>query len=211
MVQAELGTPFAEVAAELSAVGMAGLVRVGIATRLELRAGMAWYLDRTLDTAQGDLSDDGVTDLEIGAKVLLTDGSSRAPALVLIPSVTLPTGSTGFGAERAAFDITAAAGWSLPANTGLTTVAAIAWTPDDAENYATSGLLAAVLATSLGERWGGYAETAYLPAPGDDALYAGGGLTLAVSGRVQLDASVDRALGGAGTDWLFGLGTSFRL
>ncbi|HET7040158.1 MAG TPA: transporter, partial [Gemmatimonadales bacterium] len=74
----------------------AALLRLGIARPVELRLGFAGWQRAEPDGAPAV---DGVGDLDLGAKLVLREGSGLSPAVAVMGSLTLPTGHEAFRAS----------------------------------------------------------------------------------------------------------------
>lgn len=186
------------------------LARVGLTGRLEVRAGLSPY--NSLSTPRSGDSDaetkTGAGDLEVGAKVRLTNENSSV-AIVAIPSLFLPTGSGEFAGGAVGYLLNTVVGFSLADAVGVAVTGGLYDLPDG-DDRSTSGLAAVTVARSLSSVVGLFAETGLFPGPGRDPSQLGGGVTLLLSPNVQLDASVSGGLNEATPDWQFGSGIAFR-
>lgn len=194
------------------------LLRVGLVERLELRAGFAgWSTERT-ETPEGAARRDGLGDVEVGAKLVVSDARGAGPAVALLGSATLPTGQDGFGAPRVDPAFRLAAEHDLSPRVSLAVNAGVEWTseedPDGALDTGAGLLYTAALGLALTERLGAFAEVfgSLEPKEGrEDGHALDGGLTFLVSPNLQLDAAAGVGLSGAADDWFVGAGLSLRL
>ena len=185
------------------------LVRAGLSRGVELRVGSTLYNSQRTTLPEGSERASGFGAVEVGAKLSF---GIRGTDVALIPSVILPVGDSRFGVDRTGYTANAIAAWSLPAGFGLTTVAGLALTPAEGGSRTTTGALIAVLGRGLTDRLGGYVEGGLYPTPDlSDPAYVGAGGTVLVTRLFQVDAFVDRGLGPAAPDWLFGLGAAVRV
>lgn len=202
---------------EADAIG-GTLLRIGIMKSIELRVGHDGWIDERVSGPGGSTGDDGVGDLSIGAKLALWEEEGPQPQAAIIGMLTLPTGSDGFGSERAdpsfrlAFANALSETLSLGYNLGMSwetvvdgmggedTVSFLDWT--------------VVLGIGATDRVGffveGFGQSA-LSADGGPATSVDGGTTYLLNDRTQLDLSVGFGLSDAAPDWFVGAGISFRL
>lgn len=211
--QVELGLPAVAWSSgggtSVRTIDFPALARLGLTRGIELRLGSPLLGVEHATSAGRGATTTGFGGVEVGLKVALPAAGSR-PALALVPSVVVPIGDPRFAGERATYNLNGVAAWGLPAGLGLTTVAGISRVPADGSDYDTRGSLVAALGRALVPGLGGYVEAGLFPGPGPDPAYAGAGLTRLLSRSVQVDAFVDRGLGGGAADWLFGAGLSAR-
>jgi len=194
------------------------LVRYGLEPKIELRLGWDGYLDAKLDTGGIDSDTTGSGDTSLGAKLLLRDGARGGPALALLASATLPTGSRDFRSERLDPAARLIAAHTLSDRVGLGwNVGVQARTAADGsgelDTHAT-GIYTVSLGIGLSERWGAFVESfgeAPLSGPGGPAHSVDAGLTYRVRDNVQLDVSAGTGLNDRADDLLIGVGLSFRL
>ncbi len=213
-LQLELGTPAVATDAagnvDSRLLNLPLMIRFGISPRLELRAGgTTWNIART---KVGGVTQTvrGFGAIEVGAKYAVTDGSRGIP-FAIMPSVILPVGDDEFSSSKAAYTLQGAAGFTLPAGWGLTTVLGTAATADDEGDYQLTGSLIGVLGRTISGPLAGYLESGWYPTgQGEDPAYVGAGVTWRLRNALQLDASLNRSLTDAASDWLFGAGISVR-
>jgi hypothetical protein len=185
------------------------LLRVGVTSSLELRAGTPIFFSSRLEEAGVEDTEEGFGGLELGLKLATT--VSDGPALALIPSVLLPVGDDAFVPDRAAYVLNGVASWSLPNSLGVTAVAGGALNPGGDDEYAFAGTFVGVVSRPLAERVGAYVEGGWFPLEeAENPAYLGGGLTVLVGPMVQVDGFFDRGITDAASDWLFGVGAATR-
>ncbi len=220
-VQIELGWLRAENegAHELELTEAPGtLVRIGVLRRFELRAAWAGHVTLEERSARARERSAGEADVELGAKLLLSEERGARPRLALLGHLSLPTGDHPFGSPRPdpALRLTAAhtlssragLGWNLGFETVSSKLA------DGQVRTLTRWIYTAVLGFDLSQRWGLYVEL-FGDLPASDRERAAhsldAGFTFLLTPAVQLDLSVGAGLAGGAPDQFFGFGLSFRL
>jgi hypothetical protein len=185
------------------------LARYGLGESAEVRlSGTGW--NDVEDESAGN-SVDGFGDLELGGKFNFTHGDGASPSLALVGGVRFPTGKHEFSSGEAGYDLTLAAGWSLPANSSLGATLGAFRVPVGAD-YSASGVLTTTYGHALTESWSAYGELGWFPDlhnSSDQAVW-GLGTTYLLSHDVQLDLWGDFALNQETPDAAFGLGVSVR-
>lgn len=175
-------------------------VRAGVVDGLELRLG---GLPLALEG-----SELGPTDLELGAKLAL---SERGP-IALLASITLPTASTPLGNGGPGSFLALLA--DAPLGETLTGKVVLGWSRvEDRDGHSTESALLGLLASkALSVETGGYVELVAQPSldGGPDPLFAGFGFTRTLGSSMQLDISLDRALGDTAPAWFATAGFSVR-
>lgn len=205
--QVELGIPDATAnsisEADFQTFSFPVALRFGITDQIEAR--LATSVLEILRSDVGRSSDtdvqEGFNALSVGAKIAVLDGSGGGPPLALIPAVVIPTeeGSVTLRAD-------AVAGFALTDALGLTTVAGLSLTDGNVQ-----GALAGVLGTGFTDVVSGYAEVGAYPSEFGTPAYVGAGVLVLVSPDAQIDLAFDYGLTDDASDWLFGLGFSFRI
>lgn len=184
-------------------------LRRGIGDHLELRLGTS--ATRVDSGGAGEDEVTGVGDLELGLKWLVRDGAGGGPAVVLIPSVILPTGDDELSAGDPVGTLNVVASFALGGGWGATALAGLRGGASDAESFidvSVAGLLGHGLPW-VG--WSGYAEAGWTePDQGDGIGVAGAGVAYVVTDYVQLDLSVGHGITSAATDWRWEIGASVR-
>jgi hypothetical protein len=109
-LQAELGAEVGRLGEE-DFLGGELLLRYGVARAIEVRLGVESHGSRADGTAGHALADP-----EVGVKIAITEGAEglASPAVVLIPSITLPVGADRLSSGRAEPGVLVAAGWDGP-------------------------------------------------------------------------------------------------
>jgi hypothetical protein len=195
------------------------LLRTGLGRRSELRVGLDGYLSETESFRARETSDrSGLGDASIGAKLRLANETGRRPALAVLGTLSVPSGSSEFTSDRldpsfrALFSHSPAADLSLGYNLGA------AWSTaagDDGERHTTSALEWTLSAgIDAGHGIGFFAELfgcAPLSAAGTPATSVDLGATYLIRRNVQLDAAAGVGLSSAAEDWFAGFGISVRL
>lgn len=185
------------------------LVRVGVGRRVELRFAGDGYISQSVRTASGDVRAGGRSDAEVGAKVKFLDASRAGLDMAVIPFVSLPTASDGFGTDHYApgFKLTAARelahGFGASANFNAASVT-------DAGGRAWVREASVSIGHGLGGPFGAYGE-AYgaLDGRGCDCTL-NTGVTMALGGDSQIDVEIGRGVSGAAQAWFIGIGFAVR-
>src|SRR6185295_11633355 len=73
------------------------LVRVGVGSRFELRFAGDGFISQSVKTPAGDLHTSGRSDAELGAKFKFLSADKAGVDMAVIPFLSLPTASEGFG------------------------------------------------------------------------------------------------------------------
>ncbi|NIL99909.1 MAG: hypothetical protein GTN89_02905 [Acidobacteria bacterium] len=210
-VQTELGLGDAD-GAEATA---AGLVRVGLAERVELRIG----LDEVFLSGPED-----AVDMSVGAKFRLLGEGDRRPAIAVIAAVNQKLGDSlspvsdglrpGF---RFAFSHTLSERLSLGYNAGVSwdeTVRLVGMPAVPDKELESRFLWTAALGIGATDRLGFFVEAfgdTGLSDDGPTETALDGGVTFLLRPNVQLDLFVGAGISDAAPDWLAGAGVSFRL
>lgn len=204
-VQLEAGwTVETAAGADAHTVGEA-LVRIPAARGLELRVGLPSWL------AIGAPASDGLGDASVGAKLELAgDGpGADGPDVALLAGTSFPVGVRG--SEGPAPEALLAVDVPLAPRLGLGLNAGAA-SPEDAAGRFVEAVGSVALGLDAGGAVGVFAELYGLGRSDgrEDEIVADGGLTLALSPDLQLDARVGVPLEGGGRDLEAGAGLSVR-
>lgn len=188
------------------------LMRAGLTSRVELRlAGNSFVQERT-----DLLSQSGAEDSGLGFKFRLLDGAeghSWKPALSVIASSTLPTGSRVYRSVRSQPEVKVITAWSLTDRVGFSSNVNVARPYDGVRSfteYAGSGSLG----FAVTDRIGSYVEAfAFAPQDGSHLVnkYVNGGFTFLFSPDVQLDVRAGSGPRSASSrDYFAGVGLVVR-
>lgn len=185
--------------------------RYGLSERVELRASLPTWNDVRVDDGASTTSDDGFSDIEIGAKYAL-DTSSDAP-LALQGSLRLPTGEDGFTTDELGGSLYLLHSRSLDSGFGVTGLLGATYTPVEGGPAPLAGALGVLVSKAIADRWSCYGEVAVFPGIQDVAgqAFAGGALIWTVTNDIQLDLSADFGLDDDSADVIAAFGVSVRL
>jgi hypothetical protein len=157
-------------------------------------------------------------DAEAGLKLSLWDEAGARPQAALLAGVSLPVGSSGFSSGHADPSFRFSLSLTLSDRVGLGYNAGFEWESagGDATGSETqaSFIYTAAVGVGLTDRIGVFAEAfGDLPAgdDGEGSHSLDGGVTLLLSGDLQLDVAAGVAVSGAAPDWFLGMGVSLRL
>lgn len=195
---------------DLISIGEATL-RSALTPTLELRVTAPSYL--SLRSAA--LSQDGLGDAALGAKLVLREGSGEAnaaaPALSLLLGTTLPTGANALGAGRGLLSGALLADWALAPRLGLNVN--VSWAQALAD-VGTADTWAGVLGLSVAhdERLGSFVQMFSVRGVSGtwDAPYVIGGLTYLARPTLQLDIHGGARTSSPGSAHYVGVGISRR-
>jgi hypothetical protein len=210
-VQTELG--FGD--ADAADATFAGLARIGLSERIELRVGLdEFFLSGPEDAV----------DMSIGAKFRLAGERDWRPAIAVIAALNQKLGnslspvSDGLRPSfRFAFSHTLSERLSLGYNAGVSwdeIVSTVGMPAVPDKELESRFLWTAVLGIGATERVGFFVEAfgdSGLSDDGPTETALDGGVTFLVRPNVQLDVFVGAGLSDAAPDWLAGAGVSFRL
>jgi len=185
------------------------LARVGVAPRVELRVSADGLIDQSVRTPSGRAHAHGRSDAEVGGKVKLLDEARAGVDVALLPYVSLPTASNGFGSAHYDPGFKVAAGRGLPHGFGLSGTFNASDPAGDA-GRAWQREISVSLDHGVGGGAGAYGEV--------DAAFAGGacgcsvdaGITVPVGTNGQFDVEVGRGVHGAAQQWFVGAGFVIR-
>jgi len=185
------------------------LARVGVAPRVELRVSADGLIDQSVRLPSGRAHTDGRSDAEVGGKVKLLDESRAGVDVAVLPYVSLPTASSGFGSGHSdpGFKVVAARG--MPRGFGLSaTFNAADASGDSGRTWQRE--ISVSLDHGVGGGVGAYGEV--------DGSFAGrgcgcsvdGGITVPVGVNGQFDLEVGRGVHGEAQQWFVGAGFVVR-
>lgn len=213
-MQLEAGYTFARTGVvEEHAIGEL-LVRIGLASRLELRVGLNSFIVRR----GPGVGDEGLDDTSLGAKfTILPPGNRPAgavwrPAVAILVATSLPTGADGVGGQEPNPEAKLALAWELGPRVALSSNLNLASTEDGGQRFEqVSGSVA--LGVSLTQRLGAYVEYygfSKQAAGGPDAHFVNAGATLLGSDDLQFDARAGLGLNDLDPDYFVGVGLAWR-
>jgi hypothetical protein len=184
-------------------------LRYGLTPALELRLGSPTW-NMLEDDTSGD-SVDGFGDVEIGAKLQLSDGTT-GPKTAIIAGVRAPVGDDEFTSHQPGYSLSFAALWSLSDTEWLQGLAGATMTPVGDEDSITGNLALLLGHSFAGTPWSAYVEAGYFPEIEEavDTAVAGAGVAYLVSNDVQLDVFGDFGLNEDTPDAVVGFGISWR-
>ncbi len=216
IVQFEMGTTFeSEGQADARDRAMTfplGLVRIGVARRLELRFSTDGYVVDSIGTGFSRSTARGQADMEVGAKYVFRETGQGGIAFAVIPMFSLPTGNELF--TSGTVDPTVKFTWAadLPRDFSLSGNVNVSRLGDDLGRY-TEHAVSASLGHDLKGGWGGYWEVyGFMPQgrPGSAAWTVNTGITHGIGGNAQIDFEIGRGVTSAAPDWFVGTGLGIR-
>jgi len=195
------------------------LVRFGIGHRIELRLaddGFRWSTSG-IGTDQEKVK--GWSDVSIGAKVGLLDQIGHLPAISLLPSVSVPSGSRAF--TSGAYDPSLGIAWAEPLGRfsldGTVTLASISVASGSPPGF--NDLKRSFKRSSATSLWSpavlgivGFVEIFVCDACGAGApsWIFDGGVTRGIGRRAQIDLEMSRGLSATAPAWSVSAGYVFR-
>ena len=185
------------------------LLRVGLGRRFELRFAADGLLVQSADTPDGRVRANGGSDIEIGAQLKFLDADAAGVDMTVIPFLSLPTATPGFGAEGTipGFKLTVAR--DLPRGFGLSGNYNVASLPLDDER-AWEQQASVSLGHGLGGPVGAYWEVYGAIGDGRCDCTVNTGVTIAAGANAQFDVEVGRGVSGDAPDWFVGAGFAIR-
>lgn len=188
------------------------LLRVGVASRAELRLGFNSY---SIQREAGATSR-GLEDASVGAKFKLLQGGavgSARPTVALLIGTSLPTGATPFRSQKLQPELKTAFAWDLTDRVAFSSNVNYAWVRESFDSYGEVGASGS-LGLGLSDRVGAYVEYfGFFPRADfvDRSHFANGGLTFGLNDNLQLDARAGKQVARAnGTGYFLGVGISRR-
>jgi len=193
------------------------LLRVGLATDLELRLGWEGYAsEETETTLDGSLEEDidGATDMSVGFKHRMYTQDGLAPNFGYIFELGLPVGSTEFGSDKVEPAIKFLWAYDLGIKVGLAgNLNFAAPVIEDERFFETSA--SATIGYALTEKVGSYFEYYGLypesSAPENDTHFLNGGFTWGLTPNFQLDIRAGFGLNDESDDFITGAGFAWRM
>lgn len=190
------------------------LVRVGVTSAVEVRAGFAGWTRVTASSADAAVS--GFGSPEVGAKVQLATGANASPSVAVLASALLPIGTDAFRVERVEPSARVAVAHTVAERIGLgyNVGARFFSTASDAGTATESeGLYTVAAGTGLSDQVGVFVEAFGAIAFSDGAASGhsvNAGVTLLALRTLQLDLSAGLGYAGSANDWFIGCGASVR-
>lgn len=185
------------------------LVRVGLASRVELRFASDGLVVDSARTPVGRVHTHGGSDSDIGGKVKLLDSARAGVDLAVIPHLSLPTASRGFGSGHVDPGLKVAAARDLPGGFGLSGTFSAADAAGDA-GRTWQRELSVSLDHGVGGGVAAYGEVDRTFAGGGCDCSVDGGITVALGTDRQVDLEAGRGVHGAAQDWFVGAGFVIR-
>ena len=181
------------------------LLRAGLSQDIELRLGVPGYVRAGAD----GVTEEGLADSSVGLKVRLFEGPVPVS---IISALTLPIGSSELSADGVEPEAKLCWAYDLAPTIGIAGNLNIAW-PDPGERFLEPSA-SLTIGTDLTEELGGYLEYfGFYPVDTDsedETHYLNGGVTLALSDNMQLDARVGAGLNDDAADLFSGVGFVVR-
>jgi hypothetical protein len=211
--QVEAGLPtytlFDEGGVEATTWSLPVALRYGLTQTLELRASVPTWNDVSVESGGSTFDDDGFGDVEVGAKLALSQASDTP--LAVMASFRLPTGDDGFSSESLGASGFLLHGRSIGNDFTLNSMAGVTYTPVDGSDDLTFATIGALLAHPIAEKWSGYVEAVALPGIQNVAgqAYAGAGLIWNPRYDLQFDLSADFGLEEDSSDVIAAFGISY--
>jgi hypothetical protein len=185
------------------------LARVGFMPRVELRVATDGLVAQSVQTNAGSAHAHGRADAELGGKVKLLDSTRARVDLALLPYVSLPTASEGFGTGHYDPGVKVVAGRQLARGFGLSgTFNTVDASGDSGRAW--SREVSVSLDHDLGSGVGAYGEMDGAFSGRDCGCSVDGGITVAVGANGQFDVEAGRGVHGAAPDWFLGVGFAVR-
>ena len=207
-VQLEGGHTFERVTA--SKVNTTGelLLRIGVASRAELRIEPGSYTKVTSPFGDASGREDGALGMKLRFHTPPDEQRSIIPAVALVFDSSIPTGTSRFRENHPQPEVKLATAWSLTDRIDLSTNFNVARPRDENGRY-TELAASASFGFALTSRVGAYAEV-YGFAPQLEGVgrthYANSGFTLSVTPNVQFDLRAGLGLNGDAPDYFVGAG-----
>jgi hypothetical protein len=184
------------------------LLRIGIASRTELRIEPGSYTKITSPFGDASGREDGALGVKMRLHTTPDEQRSIVPEVALLFASSLPTGTTRFRERRLQPEAKLAMAWSLTDRIDLATNVNVSRPRDENGRY-TELAASASFGFDLMPRIGAYAEV-YGFAPQLDGVrrthYANTGFTFSVTPNVQLDLRGGLGLNGDAPDYFVGAG-----
>lgn len=211
--QLETGVEYARSSAAASAAerrfALQVTLRAGLTDRLELR-----LEGEPLVTLRGEDPATGLGDLTVALKYRVLDARDGAPALGILPFVTLPVAEAPIGPERPDFGVVLLADFELPWQLGLGVNAALVGVGQSRPSgFLVQGLASASLSREVTKSLSAFVELFYASPDereGRHMVGADAGVVWTVTRDVAVDAAVATSLKGPLPDYALRTGVSVR-
>jgi hypothetical protein len=185
------------------------LLRVGVSGRAELRFGAEGFLT---EWARDQAPSRGYSDIALATKIQLTAESRFAPAVSVIPILSMPSGSRTYSSRgfdptlKIAWSKTLARGFSLGGNVNFSS-----GTTDDGRftQRAFSWSLSHELPAGLSAYWEIFGFSPWDCGTGA-AWVANTGVSRQTGKSTRMDVRVGKRITNAGPDWFVGMGVAIR-
>ncbi len=191
-----------------STTGPSPLLRIGLASRLELRLGSDGY---QIESTVGQRNSGG-SDFEVGAKLRVAEQARWRPAFSVITAVSVPVGGARFSSGGLDPFLKLCWSKSLPHGFDAGVNANFRWDTGEAETFVERGYSLTV-GHKLPAGLRGFAEVYRVSPIVDDErshVVADAGVSRMLGKNVQLDLEVGRTLGARTPAWVFGFGFVIR-
>jgi hypothetical protein len=210
IVQIESGLTFEQTDAVLRQMTAPQLlVRVGVGSRFELRFAGDGLVMQSVQAPAGRLHTSGRSDAEIGAKLKLLDAETARVDMAVIPFLSLPTATPGFGSDGVNPGIKLTVARDLPRGFGLSgNVNAARVTSDGGQTWEREASLS--VARALRGPVSAYWEAYGTVGDGRCECTVNTGVALAAGPNAQFDVEVGRRVSGDAPRWFVGAGFAIR-
>ena len=166
-------------------------------------------IDQTVRTSSGRARTYGRSDAEVGGKVKVLDEARAGVDVAVLPYVSVPTASTGFGSAHYDPGFKVAAGRGLPRGFGLSGTFNAA-DPAGDTGRAWQREISVSLDHGVGGGVGAYGEVDGAFAGNGCGCSVDGGVTVPLGANGQFDVEMGRRVHGPAQDWFVGAGFVIR-
>jgi len=185
------------------------LLRYGVNQNFELRLATSLNMNNT-ETNGESTSLIGVSNIDVGMKLKMTDGDGLKPQIAFLTSVIIPkSGSEDYSAEYLTPSMALAFAHELSKTFSLGYNIGAVWNGLNAKPAAKYSI---ALAVALAKNFGGYIETyGYFPQDEQGVNILDFGLTYLIRHNLQVDASAGFGLSEVSPDYFVSTGISWRI
>jgi outer membrane putative beta-barrel porin/alpha-amylase len=212
IVQIEGGHTFERVTSEKTNTTGELLLRIGLASRAELRIEPGSYTKVTSPSGDASGWEDGALGMKVRLDARPNDNPSIVPDVSLVAHTSVPTGGRTFRQNRLQPEVKLAAAWTITDRLGLSTNFNVARPVDENGRY-TELAASASFGFDLTSRLGAFAEV-FGFAPQLENVgrthYLDTGLAFGLTPNFQLDVRGGVGLNGAAPDYFVGAGIGRR-